>query len=398
MLLGRVSPDLQALITQPSGVNMFVPTDDAFTYIQNMVNLQTNYTLIDYIVRLCMVRDGSIKVSQINGSYEVRQRWYSRYNDSKLVVYNDGNVTWLNGGNVRARITRPDVKVANGVLQYIDAVLGVPYMDIPTLIYYDDNLILTYIAMRMVGLLDFLKDQSFNSQFLPPRVFNNYGQGTDSMGTQNNYNLFTTSFPNQYPTQYPNQPTMYPNNLPECVYQQRVQQANLHSTPSTQNPMQQHQHSQATYSYYGTCGNITSVCQFTVFVPNGSAIYQYYLSQTGQSVIYDIPKFRWVFRRLIIPNQLIFLENLPVTPQSYRYMAHTGDEIVVRKETENTVRVSWRGMSARVIMWDLGATNGVVHIIDTVLSSVSDIALNVIETTTQQSSTQSSKASPINVG
>ena len=47
----------------------------------------------------------------------------------------------MNGGNVRARIIRPDVGVTNGALQYIDRVLGIPTMDIPTLIYDDGHLL-----------------------------------------------------------------------------------------------------------------------------------------------------------------------------------------------------------------------------------------------------------------
>jgi len=50
--------------------------------------------------------------------------------------------TWVNGGHVRARILRPDIDTTNnGRLQYIDAVPGVPWMDIPTLIAYDEYLV-----------------------------------------------------------------------------------------------------------------------------------------------------------------------------------------------------------------------------------------------------------------
>lgn len=36
-------------------------------------------------------------------------------------------------------------------------------------------------------------------------------------------------------------------------------------------------------------------------------------------------------------------------------------------------RIYWGGMAARIIMWDLGASNGVVHIIDNILSDHSDL-------------------------
>ena len=48
---------------------------------------------------------------------------------------------WVNGGNIRARIVRPDLEVTNGQLQYIDRVLGLPTMDIPELIYENGELL-----------------------------------------------------------------------------------------------------------------------------------------------------------------------------------------------------------------------------------------------------------------
>ena len=48
---------------------------------------------------------------------------------------------WVNGGNVRAKIIRSDVGVTNGMLQYIDSILGIPTMDIPALINDDDYLL-----------------------------------------------------------------------------------------------------------------------------------------------------------------------------------------------------------------------------------------------------------------
>ncbi|XP_053387380.1 myb-like protein P [Mercenaria mercenaria] len=134
-------------------------------------------------------------------------------------------------------------------------------------------------------------------------------------------------------------------------------------------------------SYYGTCGSAINVCQFTVFVPNGTAVYNYYMTSLGNQITRDLPRYRWVLRRLIIPNQLVFIEQLPVSSQSYRYTAHNGDQLILRKESENTVRLSWSGMSARVIMSDLGATNGVVHIIDTVLSQLSDQTVDISAST-----------------
>lgn len=41
------------------------------------------------------------------------------------------------------------------------------------------------------------------------------------------------------------------------------------------------------------------------------------------------------------------------------------------------VRVYWGSNAAKVIMWDLGASNGVVHIIDNVLSDYSDLSRDI---------------------
>ena len=42
---------------------------------------------------------------------------------------------------MRAKIIRPDMGVTNGRLQYIDRLLGIPTMDIPTLVHNDDCLL-----------------------------------------------------------------------------------------------------------------------------------------------------------------------------------------------------------------------------------------------------------------
>ncbi|KAL4216515.1 hypothetical protein ACF0H5_024238 [Mactra antiquata] len=419
-LIDRVSPELQSLITQPTGVNLFVPTDAAFQYVQNLrgVSFETNSTLIDYVVRLCMLRDSSIEVSSINGNYDVRQRRYTRYNNFKLVIYNDRNESWVNGGNVRSRIIRPDIKVTTGALQYIDGILGVPDKDIATLIYYDEYLVYTYNDLQMTRLIDYLRDPGFDSSSLPPRSFHAYSQGFNNFASMNNFNLYTTMYPNQYPTQFPNQVTQYPNNLPYDEYMRRQQQGggqypnnqfsnnqypntnqypnnnnqypntnqypnnnnqypnNNNQYPNNNNQYPNNNQYQGNNQYAGKgnyCGSINNVCQFTFFVPNGTAIYNYYMTSIGNRITKDVDRYAFIFRRLMVPNKLIFLENLPVSPQSYRYRTHSGEEISLKKETENIVRLYWGGQAARLIMWDMGATNGVVHIIDTVLSNMDDL-------------------------
>ncbi|KAH3860021.1 hypothetical protein DPMN_022913 [Dreissena polymorpha] len=136
----------------------------------------------------------------------------------------------------------------------------------------------------------------------------------------------------------------------------------------------------------GTCGTQYSPCQFTFFVPNGTATYNYGLTGFGQTIRRDSARYRYILRRLIIPNQVISLERMPTFGNSQRYTSDTGEEIMIKKETENTVRLLWGSMSARVIMWDIGATNGIVHIIDNILSDTSDLSRDISGSTATSSS------------
>ena len=46
--------------------------------------------------------------------------------------------------------------------------------------------------------------------------------------------------------------------------------------------------------FSGTCGNAVRPCQFTAFVPNGTAIYNYYMTSLGNTITRDLPRYRWV--------------------------------------------------------------------------------------------------------
>jgi hypothetical protein len=59
--------------------------------------------------------------------------------------------------------------------------------------------------LQSVGLIDYLKDQSYDSTYLPPRNFDQYGNGMNNYGQQTNNDVFRTEYPNQYPTSYPGQ-------------------------------------------------------------------------------------------------------------------------------------------------------------------------------------------------
>jgi hypothetical protein len=47
----------------------------------------------------------------------------------------------------------------------------------------------------------------------------------------------------------------------------------------------------------GYCGTNTQVCDFTVFVPNSSAIDYFSASSNGHKVMRDTPRFQWVSQK-----------------------------------------------------------------------------------------------------
>ena len=50
------------------------------------------YVLFKQVVRLSMVKDGAVAVTQMGeGNYESRQRRVSYWNNMKIVIYNDRN-------------------------------------------------------------------------------------------------------------------------------------------------------------------------------------------------------------------------------------------------------------------------------------------------------------------
>ncbi|XP_052261355.1 uncharacterized protein LOC127865553 isoform X1 [Dreissena polymorpha] len=396
-LIDQATPDISTLVSQ-NGVNMFVPTDNAIQMLMTYrgIDMNQNRTMMDYVLRLCILKDADLEVSRFNNNYDIRQRRTTRYNDFLALVYNDRNDTWVNNGNVRGRIVRPDIDCTNnGRIQLIDAVPGVPWMDIPTTIEYDEYLLYTWNDIKATGLNNYLRDMSFNmnNMPLPSKTFKDNTYGQNVFGTTQN--PFSTQYPNLYPnTQYPNNP--YPNNQnPNIQYpsnqypssNQGIYGENQFGNqyPSNQYPSIQYPNNQYADTYR-TCGTQYSPCQFTFFVPNGTATYNYGLTGFGQTIRRDSARYRYILRRLIIPNQVISLERMPTFGNSQRYTSDTGEEIMIKKETENTVRLLWGSMSARVIMWDIGATNGIVHIIDNILSDTSDLSRDISGSTATSSS------------
>ena len=46
--------------------------------------------------------------------------------------------TWIESGFVKARVIHPDIRVTNGYVHLIDAVPGIPSLDVPNTIFCED--------------------------------------------------------------------------------------------------------------------------------------------------------------------------------------------------------------------------------------------------------------------
>ncbi|KAK3598511.1 hypothetical protein CHS0354_001050 [Potamilus streckersoni] len=329
------SPEVSNEMTQPSGVTVLVPIEQAFSNIRSLpwVNLYQNQSLSYMIVSMHMLQRGEnfvVSNLPIYGDYRSRQYRQSRYNRMLISIYNERNETWVQGGYVKAKIVRPDVKVTNGYLHYIDAVLGVANKDIANLIYYDDWLLRTYLFIESVGLADFLKDPRYDATRLPPRG------NIDASYFQNNYGV-------QYPTRNPYGQNGINNN-------------------GMSNSM-------------GQCGSIASVCQFSFFVPNGTAVDLFQLTPNGFRLMQDPERFRFVLRRMLFPG-LILLDTMQAGERR-SYRAHNGDIVNIVKESDTVVRLVYGSSQAEVLTPDLGATNGVIHIVSAILSQPDDMTREI---------------------
>lgn len=67
-------------------------------------------------------------------------------------------------------------------------------------------------------------------------------------------------------------------------------QANVNQSPCNTYPCNMLNHTLD----LGFCGSTTEACNFTVFVPNSSAIDNFMVSVDGQTIMRDTPRFQWV--------------------------------------------------------------------------------------------------------
>ncbi|XP_048748872.2 uncharacterized protein LOC125661046 isoform X1 [Ostrea edulis] len=459
-------------LVQPSGVTVFVPLDTAFQKVANIrwANLNSNQTLVDMVLRLHILEpNNQIIISSLPGmsGYESRQYRRTMYSNERVTIYNERNETWVQGGNVKARVIRPDIKTVNGMVHIIDSVLGIPYLDLPMLICHDVWLLRTYDYMRRVGLKNYLTDRRFTAEKCSFEIYGyppNYGSAaTSNQGTTCPTYCGQAQYQNQYPcnsaqcqsnsmqcpafcsqSQYQNQspcntaqcinsnnnngggtstcPTyctnsqyanQYPCNSAVCTsgvncpaYCSQAQYANSQqclscnggstnqcpsqyisycSNPANSNNSPCNSYpcnmlnnlntgSQSSSHDLGYCGTTTVACDFTVFVPNSSAIDYFSVSLNGYKVMRDTPRFQWLFKRLVTPGR-IYIEKL--SNGNHQMKMLNGELVSLTKTNDRDVRIYFGGASANVIHMDEGATNGVIHIVDQLLFVNEDLTRDV---------------------
>ncbi|XP_071098849.1 fasciclin-1-like [Haliotis cracherodii] len=336
-VLDRSRKDLQDFLVVSSGVTLFVPMNDAFTKIQNLpgVDFFNNQTLINYVTELHMLEPGlEFAITNVNGDYQSRIETPSQYRGWNIKIYSQGNDTWAEGGYVKTRVIRPDVGVTNGFIHYVDGIFGVPYRDVPGIIYCEDWLIKASYILSITGLNDYLKDIRMST--MPACSYNT---------KRRDYNYAD--------------PNLFNNN--QNVYGTNT---NSNSQPSQSPPIER-----------GGCGESNTLCQFTVFVPNGTTIDNFGNSYYGRQLFQDNNRLRYVLRRHIALNRKIYVDQLSLG--THVYTADSGDEVRFNKINDKNTEVYFQNTRARIIHSDLGATNGVIHIVDDFLFVNEDMTRDI---------------------
>ncbi|XP_050398114.1 transforming growth factor-beta-induced protein ig-h3 [Patella vulgata] len=338
-LTDRGRKELQDYLVQPSGVTVFVPNNDAFSALTNIpgADFYNNQTLINEVLERSMLEPGTaFEITNVNGDYTARYETTSQYRGMPVKIYSQGNDTWVEGGYVKARVLRPDVGVTNGFVHYIDGVFGVPSRDLPGLIYCEDWLLKTSYILSITNLNRYLKDTRITAT-LPAcpstaaRAQNTY------LNTQTSVNMNT-------------------------------QNSNTR-TSNTNSPL-----------LTGGCGESNRLCEFTVFIPNGTAIDNFQMTELGLRILDNRNRLRFVLKRHIILGKKIYIDTLGFG--SHNLQADNGDYLRLNKINKRIIELYYKGQRTRVIHSDLGATNGVIHIVDRVLYEQDDLTRQISAATT----------------
>ncbi|CAL1531443.1 unnamed protein product [Lymnaea stagnalis] len=330
--------DLQNALTATSGVTVFVPNNQAMFAVANVYqNYINNQSLLNMILEMSILQQGqTLNLMDHYGNYESYNTAVSRYNGRLIKVYSEGNDTWVEGGYVKARVIKPDIGVTNGVVHQIDAVFGVPTRDLVYTIYCEDWLVSTYIQLQYVGLDKYMRD-----------------------------------------------PTLTKNQ--ECTFSASAQAGSSAPSGGTWNTGNQNtnQNSQLYDQYGGLCGDGLHRCEFTFFVPNGTAIDNFALTPYGRQIMNDARRWRWLLRRLVTYREKIYIDQIAAgAPRSF--YADNGEEIIVQTDSRSNIPsgqriayIMFEGIRAQIVHSDIGATNGVIHIISSLLFVPEDLARDI---------------------
>ncbi|KAK3758831.1 hypothetical protein RRG08_036271 [Elysia crispata] len=335
-LIKRARIDLQQTLGASNGVYVFAPTTEA---MQAILNIDDNYINDQALINMVLERsilqpDQFISLTDHSGGYESFNIAKSRYNSEIIKIYSAGNDTWVEGGYVKARVVKPDIGCINGVVHQIDAVFGIPTRDLPHTIFCEDWLQSTYIQLKFVGLDNYMRD-------------------TQLMRNQ------------------------------ACKFSANTPAGN--AVPNTGNRIRDTDLSSSSTStiYQDLCGYTVHRCEFTFFVPNGTAIDNFQRTTYGKTIMQNRKRWRWILRRLLTFREVIYLDRM--APGSQRVMySDNGDEVVLRTDSrsnipsaQRTAYIKFESVEAKVIHSDIGATNGVMHIIDSVLFVLDDLTRDV---------------------
>ncbi|CAG2215853.1 unnamed protein product [Mytilus edulis] len=189
-LINRASEEIKNTLTTQTGVNVFAPTAEAFEKIKKS-SLGVSWFDSKLIDKVCVeaphftarstgtsVKDGWRDMKVDNS----RTSLYLEGTNPNITIYRQRNETWVQGDTVIAKVTQADIECTNGRIQFIDTIMGVPYLDLANLICSDLWLLRTYDYMRALGMKNYLSDRrfcsqqcTFESQGYPPNYgINNY--------------------------------------------------------------------------------------------------------------------------------------------------------------------------------------------------------------------------------
>ncbi|GFO21571.1 fasciclin-1 fasciclin i fas i fcn [Plakobranchus ocellatus] len=336
-LTNRARAELRNALIRSSGVYVFVPTNDAMQAIgYRYENYTNNQSIINMVVEMSLIQTyQNVLLTDYSGNYESFRTVRSRFNDQLVKIYTVGDDTWVEGGYVKARVVKPNIGCTNGIVHHIDAVFGVPTRDMPYTIYCEDWLVSTIIQLQFVGLASYMRD-----------------------------------------------PTLQGNRRCENSASARSGVSDKFDVTDGDTDL---------------CGDTERTCEFTFFVPNGTAIDNFGRTTHGRAIMQNRGRWRWVLQRLLTFREVIYLDGLAPGQQRVMY-SDNGDEVIITTDERgnnssghtsditNATFVLFEGVRAKVIHSDIGATNGVIHIIDSVLFVNDDLTRSAGSVSSQATS------------